>query len=206
MIDRILLRFLAGAALFGTLLFLELVADEAGGRAAVPASEGAKARPAARLPSPQIDELVATTLSRPLFSATRRPSERTKGDQPTDPALPNFRLTGIVIEPGRRLAIFAVPGAKALVRSEGESLNEWRVDSIASREVSLSGPAGTTTLEPKADSALVRPRQAPGSGVNPVQPLAAAARPPFPTTLAAKPAPVLPARVPSVAPNPRPQR
>ena len=60
-----------------------------------------------------MDELVATTLSRPLFSATRRPAERAVSGGPADPGLTDVRLTGIVIEPDRHTAIFAVKGEKA---------------------------------------------------------------------------------------------
>jgi hypothetical protein len=43
------------------------------------------------------------------------------------------RLSGIVIEPDRRIAIFAVNGTKAVVLSEGEALKDWRSDSITPR-------------------------------------------------------------------------
>jgi hypothetical protein len=141
-----------------------------------------------------MDELVTTTLSRPLFSATRRPSERAVSGGPVDPGLSDVRLTGIVLEPDRHTAIFAVKGEKPLVRSEGETVNAWHLDSIAPREVTLTGPAGPTTLELKSDPNLVRPAppaqpapqaksgpQAPAaSAAPPVQP-ASSAQPLFPT-------------------------
>ena len=78
--------------------------------------------PGALRPQTQrMDELVTTTLSRPLFSATRRPSERAVSGGPVDPGLSDVRLTGIVLEPDRHTAIFAVKGEKPLVRSEGET-------------------------------------------------------------------------------------
>src|ERR1700724_2588868 len=169
-----------------------------------------------------MDELVATTLSRPLFSATRRPSERAAPDRAADPELTNVRLTGIVVEPDRRTAIFAVQGAKPLVRSEGETVNDWHLDSIAPHEVTVTGPAGTTTLELKNDPNLVRPappaqpapqakpvQPAPATsaarpGVPPVQPAAAGNRPLFPTPPMGQPRPgaTPPSRVPNVPPNP----
>ena len=108
---------------------------------------------------PPVEELVATTLGRPLFAATRRPADRVGDKRDSDPQLPNLRLTGIVIEPQHHIAIFAVPGAKSLLRSEGESLNEWRLDTIAPREVTLTGAAGSTTLQPKTDPNIVRSTQ-----------------------------------------------
>jgi hypothetical protein len=83
----------------------------------------------------------------------------------------NVRLTGIVIEPDRRLAIFAVTGAETRILSVGEALNGWKLDSISPGEVSLSGPGGTRTLQPQGDTTLVR--QAPLPAV-PVQPPPAA--------------------------------
>ena len=161
MIDRVAVLLLAGSALFGAVLLGELNAKDPGVQpAATPAPVPAQAHPA-QLQSPRMDELVATTLSRPLFSATRRPAERAVPDRPADPELTNVRLTGIVVEPDRRTAIFAVQGAKPLVRSEGETVNDWHLDSIAPHEVTVTGPAGTTTLELKNHPGLRPPiRQA----------------------------------------------
>ena len=155
-----------------------------------------------RHPDPQqTAKDVATTLARPLFSPTRRPREAAKSAGATDPELSDVRLTGIVIEPDRRLAIFAVAGAKPRTLLLGEALNGWKIDSISPEEVSLSGPGGTRTLQPKIDTKLVRqarlpaapaqpqpaaaPRQAPG------RPQAGAppARPPIPPQAAVPPVP-----------------
>jgi hypothetical protein len=71
--------------------------------------------------------------------------------------LRDVRLTGVVIAPDLRIAIFAVSGTNSLVLSEGETLKNWRLDRILPAEVLLSGPAGTIKLEPKLDANLVRP-------------------------------------------------
>jgi hypothetical protein len=217
MIDRVAVLLLAGGALFGAVLFGELNADDPGVQpAATPAP--AHTLPAQRLQSARIDDLTATTLGRPLFSATRRPAERAAPDRPADPELTNVRLTGIIVEPDRRIAIFAVQGAKSLVRSEGETVNDWHLDSIAPHEVTVTGPVGTTTLELKSDPNLVRPapqaqppppaKPAPAAstarpGVPPVQPAAAGNRPLFPTPPVGQPKPgaTPPGRVPNVPPN-----
>jgi hypothetical protein len=115
---------------------------------------------------------VATIVARPLFSPTRRPRETAKSAGATDPELSDVRLTGIVIEPDRRLAIFAVAGAKPRTLSLGEALNGWKLDSISPEEVSLSGPSGTRTLQPKIDTKLVRQARLPAA---PAQPPPAAA-------------------------------
>jgi hypothetical protein len=126
-----------------------------------------------RHPDPQqTAKDVATSLARPLFSPTRRPREAAKSAGATDPELSDVRLTGIVIEPDRRLAIFAVAGAKPRTLLLGEALNGWKIDSISPEEVALSDPGGTRTLQPKIDSKLVRQARLPAA---PAQPQPAAA-------------------------------
>jgi hypothetical protein len=92
----------------------------------------------------------------PLRLSLRSPEASSAADD-TDSSLRDLRLTGVVIEPDRRIAIFAVSGSKALALSEGEALKDWRLDSILPEKVLLSGPAGTITLEPKPDPNLIRP-------------------------------------------------
>src|SRR4030088_389922 len=155
-----------------------------------------------RHPDPQqTAKDVATSLAQPLFSPSRRPPETVKSEGPADPTLSDVRLTGIVIEPDRRLAIFAVAGAKPRTLLLGEALNGWKIDSISPEEVALSGPGGTRKLQPKIYTKLVRqarlsaapaqpppaalPRQAPGRP----QAGAAPARPPIPPQAAVPPAP-----------------
>ena len=99
----------------------------------------------------------AREIAEPLLGSTQRPPEAASSDNAGDPRLPDVRLTGIVTEPDQRIAIFAVNGTKSVVLSEGEALNDWRIDSISPQKVSLSGPAGTMTLKPKPDANLVRP-------------------------------------------------
>jgi len=125
---------------------------------------------------PAVDHLTATILARPLFSPTRRPAEAAPADRSGTP-LSDIRLTGILITPDQHLAIFAPAGGKPLVRSEGEMISDWRIESIATDLVSLTGPTGAATLEPKADPNLVRV-QAAQPAAAPPQPAAAPANPP----------------------------
>ena len=92
----------------------------------------------------------------PLSGLARRPPKPASSDNAADPRLPDVRLTGIVIERDRRIAIFAVAGTRPLVLSEGEALKEWHLDSISADMVSLSGPAGTMTLALNSDTNLAR--------------------------------------------------
>jgi len=96
----------------------------------------------------RVAELLATARDRPLFSATRRPTQQAEGSS----ELADTRLTGIIVEPDRRLAIFAVSDAKPVALTEGETLNGWQIENIAPREVSLSGPTGIKTLRLRVDA------------------------------------------------------
>src|SRR6516165_5991368 len=85
--------------------------------------------------------------------AKETPSSANDADSP----LRDMRLTGLVIGPDLRMAIFAVTGTNSRVLSEGETLNGWRLESISPKVVMLSGPAGNIVLKPQPDANLVRP-------------------------------------------------
>jgi hypothetical protein len=204
MIGRALVSLLAGCAIFAAVIVLELGPAESEAPAVAAAEPRAQAAAPKRVQPPPVEELVAAAAARPLFSVTRRPAEKAAPTSAGTPELSDIRLTGIVIEPDRHLAIFAVAGAKPLVRSEGESLKEWRLDSISPSEVSLSGPGGSRPLAPKTDPNLVRPGpaalpgaaaaagQAGGRAGQPpamVQPMPVPGRPPIPVAAPAQPAP-----------------
>jgi hypothetical protein len=223
MIDRVLVLSLAGSTLFGALLLLEWDSGQSTDESpiVIASPRPAEATPR-RIQDPRVDELVATTLSRPLFSSTRRPRDRAIASQAGDPEF-QLRLSGIVIEPERRIAIFAKTGAKPLVRSEGETLDEWRLDSITPREVTLTGPTGSTTLVPKTDPNITRPAppqpqqpqlqpqpqaqaQAGRPAVNLPRPPVVAGRPGAPAPVAIPPRAVQnpPVRMPNAAPGQAP--
>jgi general secretion pathway protein N len=207
----VLLLLIAGCLVFGSIVFAEL--QPTGEENSAPAAAGSKpdVAPAARLQqSPRIEELVTVILARPLFSNTRRPPQAASNDATKDSDLSDARLTGIVTEPRRRVAIFAITGDKPLRVSEGEAVSGWRIDSITPREVSLSGPTGTKTLQPKVDPSLAAASGSAG-GRLPIPPAAAAARPPAPAAAAgvAPPSPAVPINNPGALPRPgrvRPQR
>ena len=208
MIDRLVIYLLlAGCVIFGATVLLEFKSTATD----TAAPSGVTRRvdtPSAvrRQPSTRLDDLLAQALARPLFSSTRRPPQAAANDSVTSSDLADTRLTGIVTEPGHHVAIFAVNGAKPLRLTEGEAVSGWRIESITPREVSLSGPGGTKTLEPKLDPSLAQPTPGPTPAVNP------AARLPAPPT-AAQPTPaanVLPrpgrsARIPFPPPGRRAQ-
>src|SRR6516225_7650944 len=187
MIDRFVIYLLIGGCLiFGALVLLEL--RPAATDTATPNEVSIRTDPSAmhRQPSTQLDELLAVALARPLFSSTRRPPQAAN-DSATDSDLADTRLTGIVTEPEHHLAIFTVNGAaKPLRLTEGEALSGWRIESITPNEVSLSGPGGTKTLQPKLDPNLVQqpPPQPPAANPGARQP----AQPPAANTAAHQPA------------------
>jgi hypothetical protein len=109
----------------------------------------------------------------PLFSPTQRRPEAASSANDADSPLRDVRLTGVVIAPGLRIAIFAVTGSNSRVASEGEALKGWRLESISPERVVLSGPAGNIALEPQPDANLVRPP--PPVAVQSDQPTAAVA-------------------------------
>jgi hypothetical protein len=200
MIDRTLLALLLGCAAFGTAIALELDAPAGDPSpapvAAAPAPAAPKPQPRAKEP---VEELVAGAEARPLFTPTRRPAEKGGSADSGEPELKDIRLTGILVEADRHLAIFAIAGGKPLVRSEGETLKEWRLDSISPTEVSLSGPDGLRTLAPKTDPNLVRPAP-------PVRPQPPAAPAAAGQQTSAQPAPVAgaPPRPATIPPTGRP--
>src|SRR5271166_5543428 len=168
MTDRLVIYLLlAGCVVFGAVVLLELQPTAVDTAAPTQVSRPADPPPAVRRqPSTRLEELLATALARPLFSNTRRPPQAAAGDALPSSDLADVRLTGIVTEPERHVAIFAVNGAKPLRLTEGEAVSGWRIESITPHEVSLSGPGGTKTLEPKLDPNLVQP-PAPAAPPNP---------------------------------------
>ena len=195
MIDRLVIYLLlAGCLIFGAVVLLELepTATDTAAPNEVP-RRADTASAVRRQPSTRLDELLAMALARPLFSSTRRPPQSAPSDNVTSADLADMRLTGIVTEPEHHVAIFAVNGAKPLKVTEGEAVSGWRIESITPREVSLSGPGGTKTLEPKLDPNLVQqlgPTPAANAGARlPAQPAPVANVPPRPGVPPGLPAP-----------------
>ena len=95
-------------------------------------------------------------LADPLFNLTLRPETASSAND-TDSPLRDVRLTGVVIGPDLRVAIFAVAGTNSRVLSEGEALRGWRLDRISPKGVALSGPAGNILLALQPDANQVQP-------------------------------------------------
>src|ERR1700747_416952 len=155
MIDRLVLLLLVGGCLvFGAILIMELAPAGTEDAVVAQTARSEAASPITRPQNPKSEELFAPALARPLFSSTRRPPQDAPSGAAADSDLSDARLTGIVTTPGRRIAIFAVSGDKPLKVAEGDAVSGWRIESITPREVSLSGPTGGKTLQPKLDPTL----------------------------------------------------
>jgi hypothetical protein len=176
-----LLLLIAGCLLFASIVFAELrPADVDDAAIAEVAAKPAIAAAVHRQQSAKPEELVATALARPLFSNTRRPPQNA-AEATTDNDLADARLAGIVTAPGQRVAIFAISGDKPLKVAEGDAVSGWRIETITPREVSLTGPTGTKTLQPKIDTNLAPPSgQQPPTGRLPNPAAAGGRRPPVP--------------------------
>ncbi len=158
MIDRYLLYLLlAGCLFFAALVLLEVGSEpEEAVSVAAPMRSPAGSPPRAEQRA-RAEDLIATILARPLFSSTRRPAPAEAADRTGDAELSDTRLAGILTEPGHRLAIFVPTGAKPIMVTEGDSIAGWRIDSITPLAVSLTGPDGVKTLQPKIDPNLAPP-------------------------------------------------
>ncbi len=112
-------------------------------------------------PAEPIGQWVSVALARPLFNADRRP------DKGATPAVVNIvsedsnelpRLAGILLLGESKSAVFQPGGdKKPIIVAEGDAIAGWTVQTIKPTEVTLTGPGGTTTLEPKFDENMVPP-------------------------------------------------
>jgi hypothetical protein len=139
--------------LVGCLVCVGLILIEFGSISSDRRSPGPRLRPMKTEPTaPEIRKLAD-----PLIRPTQRRPETASSANDADAQLRDVRLTGVVIGPDLRIAIFAMTGANSRVLSEGEVLKGWRLDRISAKGVVLRGPAGNIVLEPQPDANLVRP-------------------------------------------------
>jgi hypothetical protein len=143
---RLAAFFVIGAALVAVIAWEIGNAPTAGVASSHPPAAVAGVSLAASEPDHTRD-WVATILARPLFSLDRRPAAETVAARSTGlPGLP--RLTGILIGPFGRQAIFAADGRKPVVVEEGARIDAYTVKSIDVAQVRLLGPDGERVLNP----------------------------------------------------------
>ena len=145
---------LAGLGLISAGL-LALIALEAI-HAPVPASAAAAPIQASRFPTAAVDDVagyVPTILARPLFSVDRRPKAGPAAVGAASDDMP--RLGGILIDRAQRSAIFQPANeGKPVTLVEGDQIAGWTIQQITADSVTLTGPKGTQTLQPKPDPSL----------------------------------------------------
>ena len=156
-----------------SLALLAVIAMEAL-QAPAPATSAAPIQ-ASGLPPAAVDDVSAfmpTILARPLFALDRRPKAGPAAAGAPSDEMP--RLAGVIIERTQRRAIFQPPGdGKPVTLVEGDQIAGWQIQGIAADGVTLTGPKGTQTLEPKADPSLAAAQPpnvdptAPGAGGRP---------------------------------------
>jgi hypothetical protein len=143
-------------------LALALVAElTAGTDRAAPRSPSVSPAPKTRASFTErlVDGWADTVLSRPIFSADRRPESVDTGHTHG-----LARLTGIIISGDSRSAIFAAKGQKPTIVSEGGEVGGYRLLHISYDSVELDGLSGTLTLHPQF------PLPAPGAASAPARP------------------------------------
>jgi hypothetical protein len=104
-----------------------------------PPGPGAKGRSA---------QQVSVILARPLFTPGRRPEAADAAAASVDLA----RLTGILVGPSGKAAIFAGrSGGKPVVIEEGARIGRYVIGTIEANAVTVIGPEGTRVLHPSFD-------------------------------------------------------
>ena len=191
---RVLLSVCGGlGALFFLLICWEILAPGPQSETASPTAPGAQppAAPHAGPSGASINTWVSTILGRPLFSATRKPDNapttQAASTDDADKDLP--RLSGIFLVSNVKHAVFQPSGdVPPLVVGEGDQVQGWKVEKIGLSSVTLTGPGGETTLEPKFDDNLAPPApQMPVYGKAPPHGAPTPGQPPAPTPAAAQP-------------------
>lgn len=93
---------------------------------------------------PDADVLVRQLRERPLFAPNRRPVVEASGGVPGVP-----RLTGIILDGARRIALFAGPdGSGSRAAEAGQDVGSYSVVAVASDAVTVTGPEGAQVLRP----------------------------------------------------------
>jgi hypothetical protein len=136
---------LLGIAGLAAVVALEVANAPQGTVEALPSRAVALPPSAAEASVDHSGEWAATILGRPLFSADRRPSSAASAIASV-PGLP--RLSGIMVGPFGRSAIFAADGPKPLVAQEGARIAGYTLKAIEPTQVRLTGPQGNVVLYP----------------------------------------------------------
>ncbi len=113
----------------------------------IPAPDIVQTRPAAGIAEQRLDR-VPSVLARPLFHPDRRPAPLGGSAEALQAAETLPRLTGVVVTPAGRSAIFIPPGGKPTTVAEGSAMGALTVISIAAGEVTLQSADGIRKIRP----------------------------------------------------------
>ena len=108
----------------------------------------------------QVQAWAAAALARPLFSPTRRPAPATAVNAAAPAAAVLPRMTGTLVSPSARRAIFVGADGKSVVVPEGGQLGPFTVTAVRAGQAVVSGPGGERTLSPAFDRNAPRPAAA----------------------------------------------
>lgn len=123
-------------------------------------------------PLPPLSSLTQT-VDRPLFTASRRPAptapvvaqETTATADASQQSAPTLELSAVVIEDGRRLALFLAPAGGAALRAvQGETVQGWELTEVRADGVTLTldgrrHDIGLRTFLPPARAEVAAPQQ-----------------------------------------------
>ncbi len=96
-----------------------------------------------------LDGWQATALARPLFSKTRTPAD---AETKPDAAEGMPRLTGVIITPHQRRAVFMTAAGASVLAQEGDDVADVTVKSIERGRVVLDHPGGEVVIRPSFDT------------------------------------------------------
>lgn len=96
------------------------------------------------------DRIAAEILKRPLFTPGRQPPEE-KVVKAEPPQLQG-RLSGVMLRPDLREALFTRPGGKPIAVKEGQVIDGWTMSRIESDQVVLTSEFGEKIVKPSNGS------------------------------------------------------
>jgi len=132
--------------ILATLLAVEIVLP-AMPPIALPTPVASRPKPSARPAADadvMVDDLVAIVLDRPVMEPNRRARGVVPVAPPTDAALP--RLSGVIIGPDGKRAIFTPATGRSLILAEGDKVGQAIIKTIRPDEVILAGSDGDQVI------------------------------------------------------------
>lgn len=140
----------AAAGVLAAVIVGEILAMPRGNPGPLRSVDPAPGQAAPRVRADGMQAWVGPILARPLFSPNRRPAAAPDdGAAGRVPGLP--RLSGILVGPFGRSAIFASDTSRPVVLGEGGRIAAYTVRSIDASGVRLDGPQGVQRLQPAFD-------------------------------------------------------